>query len=87
MSTKGKPYITIQNHLDLLGRRITDRVSRLEGVVTSISFDLCGRIQVLVEPYLDADARLRESIWIDINRLEVQAGDPVMARPDFAPKE
>jgi len=45
--------VAIQKHLDLLGHKVTDRVSGFTGVVTSIGFDLYGCIQAVVTPGAD----------------------------------
>lgn len=42
--------MSIQNHLDLLGRPVRDKVSGFTGTVTSICFDLFGCVQAVVAP-------------------------------------
>ena len=68
----------MQEYMKLLGFLVKDKVTSKEGVVTSISFDLYGCIQAIVQP-LDGS----ESKWFDLKRL-VQVGEaPVMELPDF----
>ena len=72
-----------QKHLNLLGLKVRDRVTGAKGVVASISFDLYGCIQAVVNPGLDKDGKQMDSSWYDVSRLEVTDPTPVMPRPDF----
>lgn len=74
--------ILIRKHLEWLGKRVRDRVTGLEGVVSSVGFDLYGCVQAIVNPGIDKDGKLRESHWFDLNRLEELSG-PVMSVPNF----
>jgi hypothetical protein len=73
----------VNKHLSYLGLKVRDRVSQLEGVVTSVTFDLYGCVQTLVHTGVDKEGTLREQVWFDIARLEVLSPTPVMAQPDF----
>jgi hypothetical protein len=73
----------IQTHLSKLGHRAKDKVTGLEGVITSVSFDLYGCVCVTVDPGLDKDGKHRDRAWYDIQRLEVTSSEPVMQQPDF----
>lgn len=73
----------IRKHLGLLGHRVEDRVTGFVGVVASISFDLYGCVQAIVNPGLDKDGKLGESNWFDVNRLVVKTDSPVMEVPNF----
>lgn len=75
--------INLKKHFDLLGMRVEDRVTGFKGVVATIGFDLYGCIQAVVNPGVDADYKLRDSQWFDVNRLRVIAESPVMPRPEF----
>ena len=75
--------VQVQKHLEYLGLRVKDKVSGFEGVITSVSFDLYGCIQVIVHPGTDKDGKLLEPCWFDIARLEVLGSEPVMDRPNF----
>lgn len=68
--------------LNVLGRRVEDKVTTMAGVATSVSFDLYGCIQVLVHPGLDKKGNIKDRQWFDISRLRI-TGDPVMEPPDF----
>lgn len=73
---------TVFDHLNLLGHKVTDRVTGFTGVVTSVSFDLYGCIQAIVHPGLDKDGKPSDQCWFDVNRLQV-TGDRVMPKPDY----
>jgi hypothetical protein len=75
--------INIQKHLEMLGLKVEDKITGFTGVVTSVSFDLYGCIQVVVNPGIDANGDTKESCWFDIARLTVLKKKPVMDRPDF----
>lgn len=47
----------IRKHLEMLGYAVRDRVTGLEGIVTSIGFDLYGCIQAVVNLGLDKEAQ------------------------------
>ncbi len=73
----------VKKHLSCLGLKVTDKVSGIVGVVTSVTFDLYGCVQTLVHTGVDKEGKLREQVWFDIARLEVLSPIPVMAQPDF----
>lgn len=71
-------------HLNWLGLKVKDRVTGFAGVVTSVSFDLFGCIQVVVSPAADnATHKLESGCWFDVSRLEMD-GDRVMDVPCYA---
>lgn len=73
----------IKKHLELLGLRVKDRVTGMEGVVATVGFDLYGCVQAIVNPGMDKDGKLRDSLWFDVIRLEVMDRTPVMKVPNF----
>ena len=73
----------VQQHLQILGKRIRDRVTGIEGVASSVSFDLYGCIQVVLNPGLDKDGKPRDLMWFDISRLVPLSEDRVMQPPNF----
>ena len=75
--------IDIREHLDLLGCNVTDKVTGFSGVVTSISFDLYGCIQILVHPGMDKDSKLGDQLWFDISRIARKPAERVMAPPNY----
>lgn len=75
--------LNVKRHLNLLGMKVEDKVTGYKGVVSSISFDLYGCVQAIVNPGADKDGKLMESNWFDVGRLTLTADEPVMDRPDF----
>jgi len=73
----------LKKQLDLLGYQAEDRVTAIKGIITSISFDLYGCIQILLNPGIDKDGKLRDLVWLDVNRVKVLSEKPVMDQPNF----
>jgi len=75
----------VEKHINaLLGFKVKDKVTGFTGVVASISFDLYGCIQAIINPGLDKDGKLMDSHYFDINRLEILSSEPVMKIPNFS---
>lgn len=72
-----------KQHLDILGYPVRDKVTGLEGVAVSVSFDLYGCIQVIVNPGIDKEGKQKEQGWYDISRIERTSKKRVMDPPDF----
>jgi hypothetical protein len=71
-------------YLNLLGLKVEDKVTKFKGIVTSISFDLFGCIQGLVDSGIDNKGNFGENrVWLDINRLKILNKTPVMEIPDY----
>ena len=75
--------INIKKHMGLLGLKVQDKVTGQKGVVASISFDLYGCVQAIVNPGMDKDGKPRDSLWFDVARLTVLDKKPVMQTPDY----
>jgi hypothetical protein len=73
----------VQEALKLLGLSVRDAVTNFTGVVTSVTFDLYGCIQTLVNPGMDKEGKLGNSQWFDKNRLIVLDKNPVIKQPSF----
>jgi hypothetical protein len=73
----------ITKHMRLLGHQVEDRVTGYKGVVASISFDLYGCVQAVVNPGMDKDGKLQDQCWFDVSRLKVMSDKPVMDVPNF----
>lgn len=69
--------------IDLLGKTAKDRVTGFQGVVSSVSFDLYGCIQVALTPPVDKDGKLVDGRWFDVNRLLVVDESRVMPVPKW----
>ena len=61
----------INESINLLGYRATDKVSKVTGVITSMSFDISGCIQAAVHQGVDKDGKMKDIFWFDIARLNV----------------
>lgn len=76
----------IKETFDLLGLRMKDRITGMVGVVTSVTFDLYGCVQVILNPGVDNDGKPRDGMWFDVKRLVLASNDdnkPVIDVPDF----
>ena len=73
-----------ENHLKMLGLPVKDRVTGFSGVVTTVSFDLYGCVQLVVTPEAGKDGKLEDGRWFDVTRLEVTGEEPVMDLPNFS---
>jgi hypothetical protein len=74
----------VEKHIDILGKKVRDKVSLITGVATSVSFDLFGCVQVVINTGLDKDGNPKTYNWYDISRLEIVANKRVMDIPDFS---
>ena len=73
----------IQSHFNALGRRGIDQITGFKGVVTSVTFDLYGCIQVILTPVVKKDGTIPDGRWFDIQRIRLSDKAPVMEVPDF----
>jgi hypothetical protein len=72
-----------QQHLNMLGLEVQDKVTLFNGIVTSVSFDLYGCLQYAVSPRVDKDGKIPEGRWIDAHRVTIINHTPVMVLPAF----
>lgn len=70
--------------LNLLGFIVQDKVTGLRGVVTSISFDLYGCVQAIIQPPQAADGSIPEVRWMDVCRLALVPNNTRVMKPNFA---
>ena len=69
---------------DILGFSIKDKVTGMEGVATSASFDLSGCVQILLRPKKQKDKdKLPEAMWFDLSRLQITSKKRVMEPVNF----
>lgn len=85
MKIKKEPIMEdIQKYLRLLGHKVRDIVTDVEGVVTSVTFDLYGCVQALVRVPPTKEMKEQDTaFWFDTKRLKVLTSRPVMPQPDF----
>lgn len=80
--------INVKEHLQLLGHRVSDKVTKFKGVVISISFDLYGCIVADVRPEeLGENGKVQQGYWLDVNRLVKKSKKPLMKQPSFCFEE
>jgi hypothetical protein len=70
---------------DLLGRYARDMVTNFEGVVTTVSLDLYGCVQVVLTPGKDKEGRLIDGHWFDVNRVVITSlpDHKIMRPPNY----
>tara|TARA_R110000868_G_scaffold139281_1_gene354044 strand:+ start:220 stop:513 length:294 start_codon:yes stop_codon:yes gene_type:complete len=73
----------VKKHLSLLGLKVRDKVTGITGVVAHVGFDLYGCVQAVVNPGVDKDGKLKDTVWLDVSRLEILDSNPVMEVPNF----
>ena len=74
----------LTKHVDMLGLRARDKVTGLEGVIESVSFDLYGCVQVALRPPMTKEGDLKDGRWFDIQRVvAIDGGQRVMPVPSF----
>jgi len=73
----------VDTYLNFLGLKVRDKVTRFEGIITSVAFDLYGCVQGLITPLSKEGQAQEESCWMDMQRLEILNNKPVMPLPDF----
>ena len=74
----------IKRHLELLGLKAEDKVTKLKGIITCLSFDLYGCVQIVLTPEVDSKSGKKEDgHWLDVNRITLKSKKPVMKRPEF----
>ena len=73
----------VKKYLDMNGHKVTDKVTGFKGVVTAVSFDLYGCVQLIVSPEIDKDGKKGDVHWFDVGRLKITSNKPVMDQPDF----
>lgn len=73
----------VKKNLALLGLPVKDKVTKYTGIIISISFELYGCIQALVDPGLDEKGDFKQARWFDVNRLDVIDAVPVMEPPEW----
>lgn len=57
-------------HLGILGHRVRDKVTGVQGFVVGVTYDLYGCIQAEVLPPTDSDNKTKDATWFDVNRLD-----------------
>ena len=70
--------------IDILGYEVKDVITGINGVATSMSFDLYGCVQILVRPGMKENEKgLPEAHWFDLNRVKITKKKRIMKPIDF----
>lgn len=69
--------------LSLFGKKCSDKVTGFTGIISSISMDLYGCVQVVLTPPVNKKGEIQDSRWFDVSRLQIISNDPVMEVPEF----
>lgn len=72
-----------EKHIKLLGYKARDKVTGFEGIITSVSFELYGCIQIILTPQAKNNNKVEHGDWFDVTRLKIQSKNPVMDLPAF----
>lgn len=73
--------------IELLGSKGKDKITKQDGVISSVSFDLYGCIQVILTPLkVKNGEEIKSHGWFDINRIEVSKDKKIMKHPCFENK-
>ena len=73
--------------INLLGSKAKDKITKQNGIISTISFDLYGCIQVLLTPLKVKNGEdIKKHGWFDINRIEIIKEKKVMEHPSFETK-
>jgi len=72
--------------LKMLGLKGKDKITGQKGIVTSVCFDLYGCIQVVINPGINKDGKLKDCVWFDVDRITLTSKRPVMKQPEFVNK-
>lgn len=73
-----------KKHIELLGLKAEDAVTGFSGVISTVSFDLYGCVQVVLTPPVDEKGEMKDGKWLDVTRLKITDNEAVMELPDFS---
>lgn len=76
--------INISSDPVTLGRKVSDKITGFEGIVTGLCEYISGCHQALVAPFCKPDGEFREPHWFDVDRLSVDS-DPAIKLTVEAP--
>ena len=78
----------MKDYMALLGHKVKDKVTGFVGVVTSVSFDLYGCVQCIVQPGAGKEGKMEDSRWFDFKRLvktsQARTMTPMLFDPQIA---
>jgi hypothetical protein len=72
------------NMFNYFGQECKDRITGFTGIAVSITFDLYGCTQILLNPGINQkDGNLGIQSWFDFHRLVIVNATPAMERPNL----
>ncbi len=71
-----------QQHINKLGFQAKEVLTGMTGVITSVSFDINGCIQCVLQPPMKED-KIPDGKWFDIARLEITSDAPIFKSPNY----
>jgi len=74
----------IAEYLEVLGKKGKDKISGIEGRISSIVFDLYGCVQVSLSQKVNSEGKVPDGYWMDFNRIEITDHERVLPLPEFA---
>lgn len=74
-----------EKHINLLGFEGKDKVTGFTGVITTMSFDLYGCIQLVLTPKVqDGKQEYPNGNWFDITRIDITSHERAMDMPNYS---
>lgn len=75
----------MQQYMNVMGKLVKDKVTGFTGICVSVSFDLYGCVQCVVNPQTKAEStdKVEDGRWFDHKRLMILDNTPVMEVPDY----
>lgn len=71
--------------LEILGKKVKDKITDFEGIAEGVVFDLYGCLQVQVRPKIpNNELEKAKATWFDWHRLIIVDQNPIMTRPTFS---
>lgn len=74
----------MKKYIQMLGLPAKDKVTGLNGVLTSLNFDLYGCIQFIITPGVNKEGKCPNGHWFDVSRVKVLSETRVMEVPNFS---
>ena len=63
--------------MNFMGRKVKDKITGFTGIVTGYVSYISGCNQVLITPSVDKDGKIKESEWVDEQRVKILPGKTI----------
>ena len=70
-------------HINKLGSKAEDLVTGFAGVITLVSFDLYGCVQMVLTPKVDKSGKTIDGRWFDVTRLKMKSKNALLSVPKY----